>query len=145
MRISPDIDTYKLERDGSLSDYFSAHPQWICQHITLSVWQQELPTLTHFQQLWCPFLWREISSWTFSSYFQMMNSISSGPFLYQTLNFLAPCNSHFKDQCKSHTPLGYHSPLSLPTSLAKAAPGFLHRSSHIWGQQPFLNQKWGQL
>lgn len=44
-------------------------------------------------------------------------SISSAPFLYQTLNSLAPCSSHFKGQCRplSATTVLYFCPSALPS------------------------------
>lgn len=56
IRKSPYIDTYiYLEREMTFwFFFFPAHPQWICQHMTISVWQRELPTHTHFLLLSCP-------------------------------------------------------------------------------------------
>lgn len=115
MRMSPNIDTYGyLERDGLLSLFFFFLFLPIPSEYAntwLLVFDNGSCPLKHISYncdaLHLPVLWRENSSRTFSSYFQM-NLISSAPFLYQTLNSLAPCSSHFKGQCR---------PLSAPTVL----------------------------
>lgn len=149
MRMSPNIDTYGyLEREMVCFLIFFLPIPSEYVNIWLWVFDNGSCPLKHISYscgaLHLLVLWRQNSSWTFSTYFQM-NPISSAPFLYQTFNSLAPCRSHFKDQCGPHTPLSYHSPLFLPISLAQAATGFLYPSCHAWGQHLILIRRWGQL
>lgn len=107
IRKSPYIDTYiYLEREMTFWFFFFFLPiPSEYANTWLSVFDNGNCPLIHTSYyclvLHLPVLWRQNSSWPFSSYFQM-NPTSSALFLSLTLNFFAPCSSHLKDQC-DHT------------------------------------------